>query len=55
MYAFKYIGKHRTVTLQADDSYAIVTMNDGKQRRMEFYTGASYLSQSDKFMLVTLK
>ena len=53
MYAFKYIGKHRTVTLQADDSYAIVTMNDGKQRRMEFYTGASYLSQSDKFMLVT--
>ena len=52
--AFKLAGKNaRMVTLQPKDAYGIVTMLDGKTRKMEFCAGSGYLSECSKFFRLT--
>ncbi|MBC8047792.1 MAG: VCBS repeat-containing protein, partial [Fimbriimonadaceae bacterium] len=54
MEAFKFIGTStKVVKLNDNDLYAEITMNDGKKRRQELYTGAGYLSQSTKMLIIT--
>ena len=36
--------------VKPDDEYAIVQLKNGKKRKEEFYYGASYLSQSSRFL-----
>lgn len=43
-----------TLAVKPDDSYAILQLKNGKQRREEFYYGASYLSQSARFLNVDI-
>jgi hypothetical protein len=38
----------RTLALQPMDAWAIATMADGSQQRLEFYYGSGYLSQSSR-------
>ena len=40
------------VTLKPDDFYAYITYKDGKKRKVEFYYGSTYLSQSSRKFLV---
>jgi hypothetical protein len=37
---------------ETNDSYAIVTLQDGRNYKSEFYYGSSYLSQSDRSLLL---
>lgn len=53
MSAFKFVGGNKSVQLQADDAYAIITMADGKKRKSEFYMGSGYLSQNSKSLVIT--
>ena len=41
------------VKLLPDDSQALLTFKDGRKQREEFYYGASFLSQSARFLSVT--
>ena len=36
------------ITLNPDDFFAEIIFNDGKKRRVEFYYGSTYLSQSSR-------
>ncbi len=36
------------ITLKPDDCSALITFKDGRKRKMEFYYGATYLSQSSR-------
>jgi hypothetical protein len=38
----------RWVSLQPGDAYADIIYKNGKKRRMEFYYGSTYLSQSTR-------
>jgi hypothetical protein len=40
----------KTVPVNADDVYAMITFQNGAKRREEFYFGSSYLSQSGRWM-----
>jgi hypothetical protein len=42
----------RTITVQPDDAFAVITGSDGRQQRQEFYYGNSYLSQSTRRLTV---
>jgi hypothetical protein len=39
--------------VKPQDAYAIVELKNGKKRKEEFYYGASYLSQSARFLNVS--
>jgi hypothetical protein len=45
-------SQHRMVPLRPMDRYATLTFEDGRTRRAEFFYGASYLSQSSRFLRV---
>ncbi|MEO6933690.1 MAG: VCBS repeat-containing protein, partial [Chitinophagaceae bacterium] len=40
--------KSKWVTLKADDASAILTFRDGRKRKIEFYYGSTFLSQSSR-------
>ena len=48
MKTFSISNYSRQVSLLPDDAYALITGNDGKICRQEFYYGQSYLSQSSR-------
>ena len=53
--ALKVFGlrsNHRTVPVQATDVSALIRYKNGKTQKQEFYYGASFLSQSGRFLLV---
>ena len=52
--AFKNYGsnKYKTVSLNADDAYGLITFKNGKKQRCEFYYGNGYLSQSSRVFKV---
>lgn len=45
-------AKQKSVAINRDDAYAIVTAKNGKQYRQEFYYGSSYLSQSARHLTI---
>jgi len=45
-------SQRRVVPLQPLDRYATLTFRDGSTRRHEFFYGASYLSQSSRFLRI---
>ena len=47
---FKQQAKTNTIAVQPDDAYAIIQYKNGKTERQEFYYGASFLSQSARFI-----
>ncbi len=47
---FKLKKNITCVPVKPDDAYAIVELKNGKKRKQEFYYGASYLSQSSRFL-----
>jgi len=49
---FKLKKAVNCLPIKPDDQYAIIQLKNGKQRREEFYYGASYLSQSARFLSV---
>jgi hypothetical protein len=49
---FKLKKAMNYLPVKPDDQYAIIQLQNGKQRREEFYYGASYLSQSSRFLNV---
>ena len=52
MEAFKLVSNQKSVALNNNDAYAIITFTDGKKRRQELYTGSGYLSQNSKSVIV---
>ncbi|HET8963014.1 MAG TPA: hypothetical protein VFM99_03910, partial [Chitinophagales bacterium] len=51
--AFKFTPANKIIKLNANDRYAEIALKNGGTRRMEFYSGAGYLSQSSKIIVVT--
>ena len=51
--AFKVAKADKTVQLNSNDSYAIISYADGKKRRQEFYCGSGYLSQNTASIVIT--
>lgn len=51
--AFKFTPTNKVIKLNANDRYAEIALKNGGTRRMEFYSGAGYLSQSSKIIVVT--
>jgi len=49
---FKLKNPVNCLPVKADDQYAIIQLKNGKQRREELYYGASYLSQSARFLTI---
>ena len=47
---FKQKMGTNTIAVQPDDAYAIIQYKNGKTERQEFYYGASFLSQSARFI-----
>jgi hypothetical protein len=47
---FKQQGATTTLQVEPDDSYAIIHYKNGKVAKQEFYYGASFLSQSARFI-----
>ncbi len=43
---------YKSVVLNLDDSYGLMTFKDGKKQRCEFYYGNGYLSQSSRVLKV---
>jgi hypothetical protein len=43
---------HRSVKLKPMDSHAVVSFNDGRKRKHELHYGSTYLSQSDRVLIV---
>lgn len=43
-------GDTKTMAVQPGDKYAVLTLKDGKKRRIEFNYGAGFLSQSARFV-----
>lgn len=50
--AFTYMQKKEIVPLRPSDAWAVVTLQNGKSRRQEFYYGSTYLSQSSRTLAV---
>jgi hypothetical protein len=50
-----YRGNHpnKIIILNNDDISAVITYKDGRKQKREFYSGASFLSQSEKLIMVT--
>ena len=44
----KIVGSSRWIDLQAEDAFADFTFQNGKRRRVEFYYGSTFLSQSSR-------
>ncbi len=42
----------QAIRLQPEDAYALITLEDGEQRKQEFYWGDTYLSQSSRTLWV---
>ncbi|MDB5087255.1 MAG: repeat protein [Mucilaginibacter sp.] len=49
---FELKGKTNNIKLQPGDESAIITYNNGKKQKQEFYYGSSFLSQSGRFLTV---
>ena len=49
---FELKGKANNIKLQPNDESAIITFNNGEKQKQEFYYGASFLSQSGRFLTV---
>ena len=49
---FEMNAKPKTININADDVSAVIHFNDGKIQKQEFYYGASFLSQSGRFMVI---
>jgi hypothetical protein len=49
---FKLKQNIRAISLSANDSYAMITLKNGKVRREEFNYGASFFSQSSRFLMI---
>ncbi|MHA4895743.1 VCBS repeat-containing protein [Pedobacter sp. PWIIR3] len=47
---FKKKDTTKTIAVQPDDAYAVLAYKNGKSTRQEFYYGASFLSQSARFI-----
>jgi hypothetical protein len=47
---FKLNKKITCLPVQSNDEYAIIELKNGKKRRVEFYYGMSYLSQSSRLL-----
>ncbi len=48
----KQADKSKTIPIQSTDNYAIITLKDGTKRKVAFYFGDGYLSQSSRFLSV---
>ncbi|WP_345158972.1 VCBS repeat-containing protein [Pontibacter saemangeumensis] len=46
--SFLYARQQETIPLRPDDAWAVVTLQDGRKMRQEFYYGSAYLSQSSR-------
>jgi hypothetical protein len=49
---FELNKKVKTININADDINAVIHFTDGKIQKEEFYYGASFLSQSGRFMVI---
>lgn len=47
---FRMRGKSVIIRINHKDLYALIRLKNGKTRKQEFYYGASYLSQSSRFL-----
>ncbi len=52
MEAFKLLTNEKSIALNNNDAYIIITYTDGKKRRQELYTGSGYLSQNSKSVII---
>ncbi|MBK8343586.1 MAG: VCBS repeat-containing protein [Bacteroidetes bacterium] len=52
MEAFKLVSNEKSIALNNNDAYVIITYTDGKKRRQELYTGSGYLSQNSKSVII---
>ncbi|MEJ7769394.1 MAG: RNA-binding protein, partial [Chitinophagaceae bacterium] len=50
--AFYTAANAKWITVKGDDFYADITYTDGKRRRVEFYYGSTYLSQSTRKLFI---
>ncbi|GAB3533611.1 VCBS repeat-containing protein [Pontibacter brevis] len=50
--SFTYGQQKKLIELKPADAWAIVTLQDGKKMRQEFYYGSGYLSQSSRTLAV---
>ncbi|MBD1393276.1 VCBS repeat-containing protein [Mucilaginibacter glaciei] len=55
MKLFKWKAKANTIPVQPNDAYALVKYKNGQTEKQEFYFGASFLSQSARFINITDK
>ena len=51
--AFRTQVSGKVISLDSDDIYAILTDQEGKQRKVEFYYGEGYLSQSGRKLFIS--
>jgi len=49
---FKLRNQVTSIPLKPEDQYATIELKNGKKRKVEFYYGSSYLSQSSRFFMV---
>jgi hypothetical protein len=47
---FEQQSKSNTIPVNPDDAYALIKYNNGKTAKQEFYFGASFLSQSSRYI-----
>ena len=45
-------ARQKTISINPDETYAIVTRGNGRKYRQEFYYGSSYLSQSGRHLTI---
>ena len=51
--AFRFKKVHgKIIRLNNDDQYTIVSLKNGEKRKEEYFYGSSYLSQSDRFVIL---
>jgi len=46
--------KGKVIDIAPDDTYALVTLSDGAQFKIEFYYGSGYLSQGSRNIVLPL-
>jgi len=47
---FKWNRVSKTIAVNPNDAYALITYKNGKVQKQEFYYGSSFLSQSGRFI-----
>jgi hypothetical protein len=50
---FKTSNSAKTISVSPNDAYALITYQNGKTTKQEFYYGSSFLSQSGRFLTLT--